>query len=117
MSDKSPEPKAVDWKAVDAAVTVGAKVKLADLGTRADDLFDDKKAGEKLVAANAEAINTLQDRLFAERKRALLVVLQGTDTSGKDGTVRGVFKLPRWAPTSSTPSPRSSGACKASIPV
>ena len=86
MNDKSP-----DWKTVDAAVTVGAKVKLADLGTRADDLFADKKDGEKLVTANAEAINTLQDRLFAERKRALLVVLQGTDTSGKDGTVRGVF--------------------------
>src|SRR6185436_17966340 len=29
---------------------------------------------------------------FAEGKRALLVVLQGTDTAGKDGTVRYVFK-------------------------
>ncbi len=33
----------------------------------------------------------LQDRLFAEGKRALLVVLQGIDCSGKDGTVRAVF--------------------------
>ncbi len=30
---------------------------------------------------------TLQERLYAEHKRALLVVLQGMDTSGKDGTV------------------------------
>ncbi len=82
-----------DWKAIDAAVTIapGAQVKIADLDTRRDDLFPDKKDGEKLVRENADAINTLQDRLFAERKRAVLVVLQGTDTSGKDGTVRGVF--------------------------
>ena len=33
----------------------------------------------------------MQDRLFAEGKRALLVVLQGIDCSGKDGTVRAVF--------------------------
>jgi PPK2 family polyphosphate:nucleotide phosphotransferase len=33
----------------------------------------------------------VQDRLYAEGKRALLVVLQGTDTAGKDGTIRHVF--------------------------
>jgi len=82
-----------DWKKIDDAVRVkpGAKVKIADLDTLRADLFDDKKDAEKLVAEHALAINTLQDRLFAERKRALLVVLQGIDTSGKDGTVRGVF--------------------------
>jgi PPK2 family polyphosphate:nucleotide phosphotransferase len=33
----------------------------------------------------------LQDALYAERTRALLVVLQGRDTSGKDGAIRRVF--------------------------
>jgi PPK2 family polyphosphate:nucleotide phosphotransferase len=33
----------------------------------------------------------LQERLYAERKRALLIVLQGMDTSGKDGTVTHVM--------------------------
>lgn len=33
-----------------------------------------------------------QDRLYAEGKRKLLVVLQGMDTSGKDGTIRHVFQ-------------------------
>jgi PPK2 family polyphosphate:nucleotide phosphotransferase len=33
----------------------------------------------------------LQDRLLAEAKHSLLVVLQGIDTSGKDGTIRHVF--------------------------
>ena len=41
--------------------------------------------------ALAKDIDTLQDRLYAEGSRALLVILQGTDTSGKDGTIRGVF--------------------------
>jgi len=54
--------------------------------------FPDRKAAEKQSAEDGEAIDKLQDRLFAERKRALLVVLQGIDTAGKDGTVRYVFK-------------------------
>jgi PPK2 family polyphosphate:nucleotide phosphotransferase len=33
----------------------------------------------------------LQERLFAEKKQAILLVLQGLDTSGKDGTVRHVM--------------------------
>jgi PPK2 family polyphosphate:nucleotide phosphotransferase len=54
--------------------------------------FPDREAAEKQSAEDGEAIDKLQDRLFAERKRALLVVLQGIDTAGKDGTVRHVFK-------------------------
>jgi PPK2 family polyphosphate:nucleotide phosphotransferase len=33
----------------------------------------------------------LQERLFAEHKRSLLIVLQGMDTSGKDGTITHVI--------------------------
>jgi PPK2 family polyphosphate:nucleotide phosphotransferase len=33
----------------------------------------------------------LQERLFAEHKRSLLIVLQGMDTSGKDGTINHVI--------------------------
>src|SRR4029079_2664671 len=39
----------------------------------------------------ADDIDRLQDMLFADRRFKMLVVLQGTDTSGKDGTIRGVF--------------------------
>jgi PPK2 family polyphosphate:nucleotide phosphotransferase len=68
----------------------GRKVKLAliDPGTRP---VEDKSAGEQLIRGHAARINKLQDRLYAEAKRAVLVVLQGTDTSGKDGTIRAVF--------------------------
>ena len=53
--------------------------------------FPDRKASEEQSKEDAKATNILQDRLFAEGKRALLVVLQGTDTAGKDGTIRHVF--------------------------
>lgn len=36
-------------------------------------------------------LSDLQDRLFAERKQSLLVILQGMDCSGKDGVIKHVF--------------------------
>lgn len=51
-----------------------------------------KLADREEVVQLSERINTLQDILFAERRRKVLVILQGMDTSGKDGTVRRVFQ-------------------------
>jgi PPK2 family polyphosphate:nucleotide phosphotransferase len=67
----------------------GAKLKAFD--PRDTCGFEDKEAAKAETASLAEEINTLQDRLYGEGRRALLVILQGTDTSGKDGTIRGVF--------------------------
>ena len=53
----------------------------------------DKTADKAAVASLAAEIDKLQDVLWADRRFKLLVVLQGTDTSGKDGTIRGVFGL------------------------
>jgi PPK2 family polyphosphate:nucleotide phosphotransferase len=39
-----------------------------------------------------QKLDELQERLYAEGRRALLVVLQGIDASGKDGTVRHVMR-------------------------
>ncbi|MBY0562836.1 MAG: polyphosphate kinase 2 family protein [Hyphomonadaceae bacterium] len=72
-------------------VAPGAGASLSARDPVCDRLFPDKSEAEHATAADAEAIDALQDKLWAERKRALLVVLQGIDTSGKDGTVRGVF--------------------------
>ena len=49
-----------------------------------------KRASKELPAIRAELLS-LQERLWAEQKRAVLVVLQGTDTSGKDGTIAHVM--------------------------
>ncbi len=50
------------------------------------------KAQDKLaVEALATELDALQEVFFADKRFKLLVLLQGTDTAGKDGTVRGVF--------------------------
>ena len=69
----------------------GKKFSLAAHDPRDDSAFDDKDKAKEQLLRDAVAIDGLQDRLFAERKGALLVVLQGIDCSGKDGTVRAVF--------------------------
>ena len=43
------------------------------------------------TAADIAEIDRLQEILYAQAKYALLVILQGPDTSGKDGTIRRVF--------------------------
>jgi PPK2 family polyphosphate:nucleotide phosphotransferase len=79
--------------ALDAAIRIApnASSPLAGRDPVCEHLFPKREAAEASLAADAAAIDKLQDMLWAERTRALLVVLQGIDTSGKDGSVRGVF--------------------------
>ncbi|MGH7761425.1 MAG: PPK2 family polyphosphate kinase [Candidatus Dormibacteraceae bacterium] len=49
-----------------------------------------KRVSRDLKKHRAQLFN-LQERLYAEHKRSLLIVLQGMDTSGKDGTVTHVI--------------------------
>jgi PPK2 family polyphosphate:nucleotide phosphotransferase len=53
--------------------------------------FKDRKEAERRTAEDIAAIDKLQDRLYAEGKQALLVVLQAMDAGGKDGTIRRIF--------------------------
>jgi PPK2 family polyphosphate:nucleotide phosphotransferase len=46
---------------------------------------------EAATAADIAEIDRLQEVLYAQAKYAILVILQGPDTSGKDGTIRRVF--------------------------
>jgi polyphosphate kinase 2 (PPK2 family) len=52
---------------------------------------DSKEEDHKRLTELGVRLNKLQDILYAERRHAVLVVLQGMDTSGKDGTIRHVF--------------------------
>jgi PPK2 family polyphosphate:nucleotide phosphotransferase len=51
----------------------------------------DKARDKQATADLALALDELQNLFWADKRFRLLVVLQGTDTSGKDGTIRGVF--------------------------
>jgi PPK2 family polyphosphate:nucleotide phosphotransferase len=51
-----------------------------------------KKDGLDKLANLRGKLEPLQEMLYAEHKHKVLVVLQGIDTSGKDGTIRRVFE-------------------------
>jgi PPK2 family polyphosphate:nucleotide phosphotransferase len=61
---------------------------------RIDPAYDgklDKEEAEAALARNIAKLQALQEVLYAERKRALLVCLQAIDGGGKDGVIRHVF--------------------------
>lgn len=68
------------------------KISLSDYPTRGDKIFEHKKDAKTSLEEDARAINELQDALFACKAGALLVVMQGIDTAGKDGTTKECFK-------------------------
>jgi len=51
----------------------------------------DKGEAKAMLVDDAKRLGDLQDRLYAEDKWAVLVVLQGMDTAGKDGVIRHVM--------------------------
>ena len=51
-----------------------------------------KEAGKVEFEALATELGGLQELLYAARTDALLIILQGMDTSGKDGTIRAVLR-------------------------
>ncbi len=51
----------------------------------------ERDAAERELAEGLDRLSDLQDRLWAEAKHAVLVVLQGIDAAGKDGTIRHVM--------------------------
>ncbi len=48
-------------------------------------------AAHPLLAKNCAKLNRLQEIFYASQQHALLIVLQGMDTAGKDGTIRHIF--------------------------
>ena len=74
-------------------VPPNTSVKLEDYDPKDTGAFngDKDEAKEQLDKLN-DRLASLQELLFAEHKHKLLIVLQGTDTSGKDGVIRHVFE-------------------------
>ena len=50
-----------------------------------------KDEAKEQLATLLEELSSLQERLYAEGRRSVLLILQGLDASGKDGTIRHVF--------------------------
>jgi PPK2 family polyphosphate:nucleotide phosphotransferase len=72
-------------------VPAGTTVKLSDYDPRETLGYHKGKKLEVELEQTIQRLDELQYLLYAENKRAVLVVLQGMDTSGKDGTIRHVM--------------------------
>src|SRR5438270_6939632 len=71
-------------------VRPGSRIKLAKIDA-CDTHGVEKDVAARQLQKNLDRLSVLQYLLYAENKRSLLVVLQGIDTGGKDGTIRHVF--------------------------
>ncbi|MEM8705680.1 MAG: polyphosphate kinase 2 family protein [Actinomycetota bacterium] len=71
-------------------VKPGSNVDLGDWDTREDGGFEKEEVTDRFQELNDE-LEALQELLYAEEKHKVLVVIQATDTGGKDGTIRHVF--------------------------
>ncbi len=69
----------------------GKKVKLADFDPEFCAGIKSKQAATRLLQKNIARLAELQYLLYAEKKRALLLVFQAMDAGGKDGTIRHVM--------------------------
>jgi PPK2 family polyphosphate:nucleotide phosphotransferase len=69
-----------------------ARFRLADCDTAHTHGIDlDKEAAKQHLADDVERLRDLQERLYAENRWAVLVILQGMDASGKDGIIKHVM--------------------------
>jgi PPK2 family polyphosphate:nucleotide phosphotransferase len=68
------------------------RFELASYDCSAKPLSTGSKDGDKQALAELGVeLDTLQDRMHSQTRERVLLVLQGMDTSGKDGTIRAVF--------------------------
>src|SRR3974390_924959 len=71
-------------------VKPGSRIKLADFDP-SDTHGIEKSAAAAQLEKNLDRLRILQCLLYAEARRSLLVVLQGIDAGGKDGTIQHVM--------------------------
>jgi len=71
-------------------VALGKKVRLVDYDANANGGMSKEEGLIKLGKLTAE-LGEIQEQLYAAGQHSVLMLLQGIDTSGKDGTIRGVL--------------------------
>ena len=67
------------------------KVDLEKFSTKKDDSYSKKEVKEEILPENLEKMFEYQEKLYAENKKGILVVLQAMDAAGKDSLVKKVF--------------------------
>jgi PPK2 family polyphosphate:nucleotide phosphotransferase len=72
-------------------IKCGSKVKLAALKTDSDGGYKSKEQAAPVLVKHRDRLADAQEVLYASGTKALLIVLQGMDTAGKDGTISHIF--------------------------
>ncbi len=75
----------------DLKVTSKNEIKLSKIDTEAKDFNITKEEALVIFNKNIEKLKELQEKLYAEHKQSILIVLQAIDGGGKDGTIEHVF--------------------------
>ena len=73
-------------------VPAGEPIRLSDFDASYHAPEFNKKSAKRRIRENIAHLDELGHRLYAENRQALLLVLQGMDTAGKDGTIRTVMR-------------------------
>jgi len=66
-------------------------VRLAKRSTSDTNGYKSEETAEKVLVKHRKQLADLQDVFYASQKKSLLIVLQGMDTAGKDGTISHIF--------------------------
>jgi PPK2 family polyphosphate:nucleotide phosphotransferase len=72
-------------------VPPGTTVRLKDYATDDTGPFKDKSQAQEKLAADVEKLADLQAKLYAQNIYGILILLQGIDAAGKDGTIKHVM--------------------------
>lgn len=75
----------------DYRVTSGKKFKLSEHKADNSGGFEKADITDEMLDKNIEKMFTLQEKLYAENKQGLLIVIQAMDAAGKDGVIKHVF--------------------------
>src|SRR5271155_1105218 len=67
------------------------KVRLSKISSSETGDFKSEESAKTFLLAHRGQLADLQDVFYASQSKALLVVLQGMDTAGKDGTISHIF--------------------------
>jgi len=68
-----------------------ARVKLAKISSSSTGDFKSEEAAKAVLVKHREQLAEFQEVFYANQSKALLIVLQGMDTAGKDGTISHIF--------------------------
>lgn len=69
----------------------GKKIRLADQKTDESGGYKGQEIAAPVLVKHRERLAKLQEVLYAGQQKGVLIVLQGMDTAGKDGTIRHIF--------------------------